>query len=165
MSKPSRSPLPLAALLLVLAPLAGGCAKPRLLPGTKVPDTPVNRAVVGVVEKYRIAMERRDAAAILALVHPTYYDNSGTPEASDDLDFEGLKKLLVSRFKRTRKIRYRIEYQRVSYKGREAHVDTWIDATFVYDMPKANPRWRRVTDYNRFTLIKEGKDWLFIRGL
>jgi len=146
--------------------LAGtGCSKQKLIPNTKVIDTKLNRDILRVVEKYRKAVGKKDKIAILALVHPTYQDHGGTPEGGDDIDFTGLKKLLASRFKMTTKIRMRIEYQAVIIKGREANVDTYIDATFVYDQPGSNPRWRRLTDFNRFRLIKEKNRWQFLSGL
>jgi hypothetical protein len=151
--------------LLALALLLGGCPKDALIPNTKVKDTPENRALLKVVETYRQAVESRDAGGVLALVHPTYLDNAGTPEGFDDVDFEGLKKLLNSRFKRAQKIRYHIEPQAVRVLGRDAEVDAYVDATFVYE-PEAGPsRWRRLTDYDRFKLIKDGGEWRFISGL
>ena len=151
--------------LVSLVAGALGCGNPKLIPNTKVADSELNREILGVVERYRKAMERRDAAGVLALVHPTYRDNGGTPEANDDLDLESLKQLLAGRFKLATKVRYRIEYQRLGTKGREAEVDTWIDATFIYEVPNATPRWRRYTDNNRFRLLKDGRTWRFISGL
>ncbi len=153
-----------AALAVALAPTAG-CVKPGYIPNTKVLDTAQNRDIIAVVEAYRRAMENRDAAGVLALVHPTYQDNAGTPEGSDDVDFEGLKKLLATRFQRTTKIRYHIEYQGLHVHGRDAQVDAYIDATFVYEPENAPPRWRRLTDFNRFRLIKDGNRWRFVSGL
>lgn len=152
-----------SGVLMVM--VLGGCAKPAYIPNTRIIDTPVNREVLEVVDKYRRAMERLEAAEVLTLVHPTYQDNSGTSEGDDDVDYDGIKDLLATRFKKTTKIRYRIEYQEVVVKGRQAHVDAYIDATFVYDEPSANPRWRRLTDHNRFQLIKDGKHWRFVSGL
>ena len=98
-------------------------------------------------------------------MHPLYQDNAGTPEGSDDVDFEGLKKLLGSRFQKAKRVRYHIEPQAVRVMGRDAEVDAYVDATFVYE-PDAGPsRWRRLTDYNRFKLIKDGGQWRFISGL
>jgi len=154
-----------SAAHLVLALALVACAKPKLIPNTKVRDTKLNRDVLGVVEKYRRAMERLDRVGVLALVHPTYQDHSGTPQADDDIDYNGLKKLLGSRFRNTTKIRYRIEYQEVRVQRNEAEVDTYIDATFVYREPSANQRWKRLTDYNRFRLLKEGSGWRFVGGL
>lgn len=154
-----------ACLTLGLTLTVGACSKQKLIPNTKVPDTKLNRDVLGVVEKYRKAMEKLDAAAVLTLVHPSYQDHAGTPDASDDIDYNGLKVLLGSRFKHTTKVRYRIEYQGVQVDGARASVDTYVDATFAYKDPKANPRWRRLTDYNRFLLLKDGDAWRLVGGL
>ena len=156
--------LPGALLVLGLTALSG-CTKQKLIPNTKVADTPLNREVLRVVEKYRRAAVKRDAVSILALVHPTYQDHSGTAKSDDDLDFESLKKFLTSRYKNTTKIRMRIEYQKVKVKGREAHVDTWIDATFIYKHPDGSPYYKRVADAQRFKLIKDSSVWRFISGL
>jgi len=158
-------PRPALVAALVLAATVSGCAKPSLIPNTKVKDTALNREILTVVEKYRRSMERLDAAAVLALVHPTYQDHSGTPEPSDDLDYNGLKELLRTRFKKAAKIRYHIEYLDVRTKGREAEVDGYLDATFVYREPKANAKWGRLTRHNRFRLLKEGSAWRFVGGL
>jgi hypothetical protein len=163
-----RSWLTLTRGLLVLALLSaalGGGAKQKLIPNTKVPDSKLNREILQVVEKYRISMERLEPAGVLSLVHPTYQDHAGTAEGHDDIDYANLKDLLRTRFKKISKVRYRIEYRRVHFKGRQAEVDAYIDATFVYNEPQANPRWRRLTDFNRFCLLKEGSDWRFISGL
>jgi len=155
-------------LLLALGALAltaAGCDRQKLIPNTKVADTKDNREIISVIEAYRKAMESRDAGRILSLVHPTYNDNAGTPEGSDDVDYEGLKKLLGSRFKRATKIRYRIEYQELQTTGRDTQVDTYIDATFVYEPEQGLARWRRLTDFNRFRLLRDGNRWLFVGGL
>jgi len=154
-------------LLLAGAVAVGpaGCVKPKLIPNTKVLDTPVNREILRVMEKYRLAVMRGDAAAVLALVHPTYLDNAGTPGGSDDIDFAGLKKLLRTRYRNTDKIHLRIEYLAVRTRGRQAQVDTWVDATFVYMKPGMKPRWQRHTDANRFRLINDNGSWRFISGL
>ena len=159
-------PILLLSLIAVVMTMTGaGCSKEKFIPNTKVLDSDLNREILRVVEKYRRAAGRLDKVAILALIHPTYQDHGGTPEGGDDVDYEGLKTLLKTRFARTSKIRMRIEYRSVEVRGREAKVDTYIDATFVYDQPGANPRWRRLTDFNRFKLIRENKRWLFIGGL
>jgi hypothetical protein len=160
-----RSLLRTCLLLFLTLALAAGCAKEKLIPNTKVPDTQLNRNILRVVEMYRRAVVTADAAAILALVHPTYLDNAGTPQGKDDIDYEALKELLKTQFKSTDKIRMRIEYLAVEVRGRQAEVDTWIDATFVYKNPKAQPRWRRLTDANRYRLIRDKDTWRFISGL
>ncbi|PIE19062.1 MAG: hypothetical protein CSA65_03210 [Proteobacteria bacterium] len=164
MTSARRTWLALPALLgLLLA--AGACDKQKLIPNTKIADTKGNRELLGVIAEYRDAMVRKDAARILTLVHPSYQDNAGTPEPEDDIDFDRLKHLLVSRFKRAKRVHYRIEFQRVMVKGREAVVDAWIDATFVYQHPNYRPHYKRIADYNRYQLLHIDGKWRFIRGL
>jgi hypothetical protein len=164
----SRNTLSVWILLVGLMPLglgAFGCSDQKLIKNTKIPDTKVNRALLRVIVRYREAMVRRDAAKVLTLVHPSYQDNAGTPEPEDDMDYERLKKMLSSRFKRASKVRYRIEFQRVDVKGREALVDTWVDGTVVYTQPGLTPRYERLADYNRYRLLLEDGQWRFISGL
>ena len=160
-----RRGLLLAMSVLALVYLCPGCAKPKLIPNTKLKDTEVNREVLKAVMTYQRAMESRSAAAVLSVVHPLYQDNAGTPEGSDDRDYEGIKKLLATHFQNTTKIRYRIEFLDIGVNGREAEVFVYIDATFVFEPQEAPPRWRRMADHHRFKLINDGGRWLFISGL
>lgn len=160
-----RRGLCLAMSLLALGLLGAGCVKPKLIPNTKIKDTEVNRDMLKVVIAYQQAMESRNAAGVLTMVHPLYQDNAGTPEGSDDRDYDGIKKLLATHFQNTTKIRYRIEFLDVKVTGREAEVYVYIDATFVFEPPDAMPRWRRMADHHRYRLLKDGGRWLFISGL
>ena len=160
-----RRGIPLAMSALALAYLCAGCVKPKLIPNTKLKDTEVNREVLKAVLAYQQAMESRNAAAVLAMVHPLYQDNAGTPEGSDDRDYEGIRKLLATHFQNTTKIRYRIEFLDIGINGREAEVFVYIDATFVFEPQEGLPRWRRMADHHRFRLIKDGGRWQFISGL
>lgn len=149
--------------LLLCGPLA--CSKQKLIPNTKIPDTKPNRSVVKVVEAYRKAMEKKNAPRILTLVHPTYRDNSGTPNPFDDIDYQMLKKVLTTRFKRAKRVRYHIDYHKVRFRGREATVDAWVDATFIYEYPDVLPQYKRFADYQRYKLVKADGRWQFISGL
>ena len=76
---PFRRPALAAALALA------ACVPPRI-PGTEIEDTSENRAVYEVIREYGAAMQRKDAAAVLALVSADYFDDAGTPDPSDDLE-------------------------------------------------------------------------------
>ena len=66
-----------AAVLCVSLAAAAGCDKN--IPNTTVKDTPENRAVITFMENYRNAVEARDVGALLAMAHPQYLDDNGTP--------------------------------------------------------------------------------------
>src|SRR6478672_4443044 len=87
--------LALACLLMVSG--VSGCATVSVIPGTTVRDTRQNREILEIVEKYRRAMEERDAATLLALAHPQYYEDSGTPKGDDDYGYQGLRDVLAKR--------------------------------------------------------------------
>lgn len=144
---------------------AAGCAEQKLIPNTKIMESPENREILNVVERYRQAVERRDAARVYSLVHHTYQDNNGTPKADDDIDYATLAQVLRDRFKRCQRVVYRAEYQRISFKREQAFVDAWIDATFVYAHPDSPPRYQRHTDHHRFSLIATKQGWRFTGGL
>ena len=50
----------------------GACATIATIPGTKVADTKPNREIIEVLERYRHALEERDATTLLSLAHPNY---------------------------------------------------------------------------------------------
>jgi hypothetical protein len=160
-----RAGAPLVLLVGLGVLVAVGCAQQKLIPNTKIADVPENRAVLGAVESYRQAVERRDAARVYSLVDPTYQDNNGTPDGRDDIDYTTLAEVLRSRFKRCKRVVYRIEYQRISFKRDRAFVDVWLDATFVYAHPGSPLRYQRHTDHHRFSLIKTKQGWRFTSGL
>ena len=64
---------------------AVGCQKN--IPNTTVADTPANRSVITFMENYRNSVESRDVGALLAMAHPQYLDDNGTPSGDDDIDY------------------------------------------------------------------------------
>src|SRR5262249_17366846 len=101
-------------VLGALIACSAGCATINLIPGTKVPDNKLNRELLDVCERYRHAMEDRDATTLLALAHPNYYEDSGTPKGDDDYGYDGLKEVLMRRMSQLRTLRYNIEYRKVT---------------------------------------------------
>jgi hypothetical protein len=149
-------------LLLVLA--LAGCATINVIPGTKVPDNRANRELLDVLERYRHAMEDRDATTLLSLAHPNYYEDSGTPLASDDYGYEGLKDVLSRRLSALRTLRYNIEYRRVNIVGHHAQVDIRYDASFQL-ATEMGDRWERKQNDKRIELENDGRRWLIIAGM
>lgn len=150
----------LVGLLVTL----GACATLNVIPGTKVADTKVNREILDVCEKYRHAMEERDAATLLSLAHPSYYEDSGTPNANDDYGYEGLKEVLSKRLAALKTMRYNIEYRRVSIEGHHALVDIRYDASFQI-ATEMGDRWERKQNDKRLELENDGKRWLITAGM
>ncbi len=155
-------PAALAALAAGAA-LALACA-PRYLPGTEIKDSPDTRAIAGVIETYRQAVEKRDAEAILALAAPDYFDNSGTTDPADDVDRVGLAKRLEELQKVT-DVRLLVAARGIEVvNDHEAHAEVAFDQ--FYRVATANgPVARHDTDIHRFTFRKVDGRWMFTSGL
>jgi len=154
---------PLALILSALALLAG-CAT-RYIPNTDVEDTDANRRVIDFCEQYRHAVETRNVPVLLKLADPKYYEDGGNADASDDLDFAGLKDYLEDRFRETRAIRYEIRYRRVG-EGRKnsIFVDYTYSASYKIPTPTGDLWRRRVAD-NRLEIVPQGDSFRILSGM
>jgi hypothetical protein len=152
-----------SSLLLAVLPLVA-CATIRTIPGTTVTDTKQNREILDLCERYRHALEDRDGTQLLAIAHPQYYEDSGTPKADDDYGYEGLKDVLAKRLAAVRAIRYNIEYRKIDVSGSHAKVDIRYDASFQL-ATEMGDRWERKQNDKRIELENDGRRWLIISGM
>ena len=159
--------------VLLAAPVAiGACKNVTVIPGTEVPDTPDNREIIQVLERFRGGFVRQDPAVILATAHPTYYDESGTDDPSDDIVFEELGQTLQRRIAQIESVRFTIEYLDIFIRRDRATVHVWIDASFRMKailgddgLPRFSPRVVPKQDFAKFELIREGDSWLLTKGI
>lgn len=168
----------LRALVLVTAAAAAslvGCAT-RYIPNTDVEDSDDNRGVISFCEKYRHAVELKDVPQLLKLASNDYYEDGGNVDASDDLDYAGLREYLTGKFGDARAIRYEIRYRRIVRQAvpeRESEAGTgslkneagsepaeliYVDYTYSasYRIPaaKGGDEWRRRVDDNRLEILR-----------
>jgi hypothetical protein len=151
--------LRLCALLLL-----GGCSQ-RFIPNTDVEDSEFNRRVVEFCEDYRHAVERRNVGLLLKLADEQYYEDGGSIDTSDDLDFAGLKEYLEGRFRDVKAVRYEVRYRDVTF-GREKQV--FVDFTYSasYKLPTEHGDvWRRKVADNRLELLPEGETFKIVAGM
>ena len=151
------------ALLVVLTAVAG--CKHEYIPNTDVDDTDDNRKVVAFCEKYRHAVERKDIAQLLMLAHPEYYEDGGNIDASDDIDFAGLKSYLTTKFGDAEGIRYEIRYRWVIVKEERIFVDYTFSASFRIPSDTGNDLWQRKVSDNRLELVPGGEDFRIVGGM
>lgn len=138
---------------------------PKFIPNTDVEDTEHNREIIQFCEEYRRAVERRNIGLLLKLAHPSYYEDGGNIDASDDLDYAGLADYLREQFAETRAIRYEIRYRRVG-EGRKntIYVDYTYSASFKIPTERGEIWQRKVAD-NRLELIPEGETFRILSGM
>lgn len=133
-------------------------------PGTvanAIPDTPENREVLDVCERYRTAMENQDANALLALASPQYLDDGGTPQQTDDdVDHAVLTSMLDRTLGQITDVTYTFEYDRIDVQGDQAEVDYRYLGSYRHGGVE-----RRVADANRLTLRREAGEWKIVSGM
>lgn len=150
--------------LLVLTLLIVGCAT-RYIPNTDVEDTDDNRKIVSFCEKYRHAVQERNVPLLLKLASPDYYEDGGNVDASDDMDFEGLREYLEGKFKESRVIRYEIRYRRIS-KGKQGRINVDYTYSASYKIPGLKTEeWRHTVAENRLEIVPEKDSFLIVTGM
>ncbi|HEY3237525.1 MAG TPA: hypothetical protein VGJ84_22590 [Polyangiaceae bacterium] len=153
--------LVLVAWLLATSP---GCTNGSI-PNTDVPDNEFNRKVLEFCEDYRHAVERRNIALLMKLAAPSYYEDGGNADASDDLDYAGLHKYLETKFLQTKAIRYEIRYRKIS-KGDNEVINVDYTYSASYKIPyKGADAWKRTVADNRLQLIPEGDSFRILSGM
>lgn len=146
------------------------------IPGTKVPDTQANRDILKAVEDYRVAVENKDAQALLLMASKNYWEDGGTPSGADDYGYEGLREMLQSRFQQVNDIRYSLKYVNIyrrcrpdgdpnTNEGCRAYVDVVIDASFTVVDARGRTVRPDKRDQNQLVLEWSGDKWLFLSGM
>jgi hypothetical protein len=154
-----------ASLLVGLVALAACAGSQNYIYGTQVVDSEENRQLIGVVEQYRTAVERKDTQALLAMASKNYWEDGGTPTGSDDYGYDGLHDVLMNRFARADGIRYSMKYMGVRRLARNrAAVDVMIDASYSIATAQG-PKRLDMKDQNELVLEYDGRKWLFLSGM
>jgi len=142
----------LATMALSASLLAAvGCTKN--IPNTTVKDTPENRAVITFMENYRNAVESRDVGALLAMAHPQYLDDNGTPTGDDDLDYRALQRKLSRWRERVTDVRYEIKYRTITREMDRVMIAYRYSASFRIAYDEEDQRWSRRIGENRLVLL------------
>ena len=154
----------LRSIALLLSLGGFGCAS-QMIPNTDVEDNSYNRSVVQFCEQYRHAVEDRNVALLLKIAAPSYYEDGGNVDPTDDLDYAGLKTYLEDKFYKTKAIRYEIRYRRVG-KGRRdiTYVDYTYSASYKLSTDDGDV-WRRTVADNRIELVPDGEKFKVVSGM
>jgi len=149
---------------LLLGSLALSACSARRIPGTEIDDTPDARAIVELVERYRQAAERRDAATVLALASPKYFDEAGTADPGDDVDYAQLAQRLPEDYARLTAVRLEISVRRVQVDGDKATAEVLYDGRYRV-VTRQGEIAKQASDVQRMALAREAGIWKFLSGL
>ena len=152
-----------ALVVSALAAMAACGAQTQTIPGTQVPDTPENHALIERVEEYRVAMERQDARALVLMASENYREQA--QGLGDDYGYDQLLEILRTRLSQVEDIRYALRYMNVEREGDVALVDVLIDASYTIEDARGVRIRRDMQDQNRMILEWDGENWMFLSGM
>lgn len=150
------------AACLMLASV--GCRE-AFIPNTDVEDTPEHRKIIDFCEDYRRAVERKNIARLIEIASPSYYEDGGNVDASDDIDYAGLREYLAKRFAAATGIRYEIRYRRIR-RDKQGYV--LVDYTYSgsYRIPTSEgEKWSSTVEENRLELEPHGESYRVVAGM
>ena len=81
------------------------------------------------------------------------------------MSFDRARVRIEKQLPRVKSLRYDIEYRNIRVTGNEAEVEVFLDGSFEIAAPEAGDRYRRVNDYHRFLLARDGDEWKFLAGM
>jgi hypothetical protein len=158
--------LALAVALWSFTVLTGGaCAHPTFFPGTTILKNDDTEKLVDTIELYRKRLTERDVEGLLVLASEKYREDSGTPRSDDDYGYDGLKDILRHRLGGLRSLWYEIEFRDIRVHDQVADVDVFLNGSFELASQSSGDRYRRVNDYHRFVLERQGDAWKFLSGM
>jgi hypothetical protein len=154
-----RSPLPILAALFALA-----ACTPSTIPGTPIPDTKDNRAVLDVLSQYQQAAQALDSDGILQLASPHYFDKSFMDRGRNPVDYAHLQRTLTDKFGKLKAMRMEITIKDMKVKGDSAQVDYFMVMHFSVAESQGE-KWFSESDDERMSMAREDGAWKVVAGL
>lgn len=152
-------------LAVGLAVVLSGCMAKKI-PGTDIEDNSETRAVLDVLNKYRVAFEKRDSQGIIDLADESFRDDGGSANPEDDLEYKTLFTALPSRFQKIKDVRLDVTVRRIEFDDDRTAARVTYSYQMSFRMPEYTPRTQGDTDIKQMTLKRVGeKDWKITSGI
>ena len=151
-----------ALLVVPLILLATACGS-RRIPGTEIADTDDSRAILAIMERYRTALEAKDAKAIQSLVAEDFNENGGTESPDDDLTYANLPEHMNALFQKLDRPKVEISVRRVDVQEDSATAIYYWNAS--WRMPSLTARPQSDSELEQMVLKKTKGEWKIVSGI
>jgi ketosteroid isomerase-like protein len=151
----------LSWLGLVLLSTAG-CAV-HLIPGTEISDTPEDRAILALMEKYRTAVQAKDVEALSKLVSTSFRDDAGTTNPEDDLDYASLRPKLSARWAKITDLTLELSVRKIKIDRNVASAVYYYNEHFR--VPKLTSKIESEGDIKEMWFKREDNTWKIVSGI
>jgi hypothetical protein len=156
-----KATLSLAVLVLALS----GCA-PKKIPGTDLDDTSETRAVIDVLQKYRLAVESKNTTAIQQLADSSFRDDGGSSSPDDDLDYASIPTRLAARMAKVSDLKLDVTVRRIEFDGDEKVARVTYSYQLSFKMPEYSTRTQSENDIKQMLLKRVGdSEWKITSGI
>ncbi len=152
-------------LLLCCVLLTASSSCVRKIPGTEIDDTSETRAVLDVVERYRGAVEQRNAADVVALVDDKFHDDAGTGTAEDDLDYKSLTASLPAKFQKLDDVKLDLSVRRIEFENDDQNVRVTYTYNLSFRIPQLSAKPQNESDIKQMMLHRVDKSWKILSGI
>ncbi len=139
------------AALALLPALA--CA-PKMIPDTNIKSTPDTEAIYSAISQYGKALEARDVDGIMKLVSKDFFETSGTPEAGDDYNYDGLAAKLKAWAEQVKTVRAMIQVKGIAVDVDRAKAPYFYDISYQLEV-SGQLNWKRNTDVKQMQFKKD----------
>ena len=157
-----RTLIPLVTLLVLALT---GCM-PKKIPGTDLDDTSETRAVIDVMQKYRVAVEAKDTSAILKLTDESFRDDGGTSAPEDDLDYGSLPAKLNGRMAKVSDLKLDVTVRRIEFDPDEKVARVTYSYQLSFKLPDYSTRTQSENDIKQMLLKRVGdQQWKITSGI
>ena len=151
------------ALYFVLIFTMFSCAT-RYIPNTEILANDDTEAIFSLIGTYQAALEEKSIEKIQSLLSLNYYDDFGTRENSDDLDYFALQKRLESDFESMKKISLDLKILQIQVDKDRAYSDLHFFYRVLVQLTDKE-MWKSHDDHSRLHFIREENHWKIIAGL
>jgi hypothetical protein len=154
-----------SSFLLSCALLIASSSCVRKIPGTEIDDTSDTRAVLDVVERYRGAVEQRNAPDVVALIDDKFHDDAGTGTAEDDLDYKSLASSLPGKFQKLDDVKLDLSVRRIEFENDNQAVRVTYTYNLSFRIPQLSAKPQNESDIKQMMLHRVDKSWKILSGI
>jgi hypothetical protein len=151
---------------LLVAMLMGSACMPHKLPGTDIDDTSDTREVLDLVTAYRVAVEKKSPAAVIALTDPSFRDDGGSTNPDDDLDAKTLLTALTARFSKIQDLKLDVSVRRIEFDEAVTKAKVTYSYQMTFRMPEFTGKTMNENDLKQMVLKRAAdKTWKIVSGI
>ena len=149
------------ALSVLLA--SSACSK-KVIPYSKIEDTPQNREIYTLVKTYHEAIESKNLSLLTPILSDSYYEDNGTVKGDDDYGLEELKTKLKNLFDSAKAIRLSLFLEELIVDEKNAELNYSYEVRYQIGYPDGD-KWSVKEDSNIIKFSKISGQWKISSGI